>query len=143
MTKQEIKGYKLIAEFMGGKEVDWFAERVVILPLEHQKHLGLPAIINKENYRTWANSYILENEIMYKFSWDWLMPVVEKIESLGYVSYIEKMNVNYEQHRVYFNEHGSLLEVARGARNESKLLAVYDAVVDFIEWYNKNKKDER
>ncbi len=75
----------------------------------------------------------------YHSDWNWLMPVLEKIESLGYVSTIEKLNFEFDSHRVYFNKQGSLEEVAIGSRDESKFVAIYMAVEDFIVWYNKNK----
>ena len=68
------------------------------------------------------------------------MFVVERIEKSGYASTIEKLNFKNVVHRVYFNELGSLKEVASGARDDDKLVAVYKAVVDFIQWYNKQKK---
>ncbi len=46
MNKSVNKNNKLISIFMGGMPVDWFREEVILFPYEHQKHLGLPKIIN-------------------------------------------------------------------------------------------------
>ena len=55
-----INKNKLIAEFMGLKE-----------------HKGSYYFINKEEW-------IPDVELEYHKSWDWLMPVIEKIETRGY-----------------------------------------------------------
>ena len=67
MSEQEIiEGNKLIAEFMGYKFIeDW-----------HQY------------WRLSDKHLLLENELKYHSSWDWLMPVVEKIEYLYATDYI-------------------------------------------------------
>jgi hypothetical protein len=63
-------------------------------------------------------------------SWDWLMKVVDKIESLGYLVEIRD-NVCFVKtsETDYFSE----LE-------NTKLEATYKATVVFIEWHNKNFK---
>ena len=69
----------------------------------------------------------------YNSDWNWLMEVVEKIEGLGYwieiltgiekICLIGSINSSCESFRVV---------------EETKIKAVYNAVVAFIEWYNKN-----
>lgn len=77
-------------------------------------------------------------------SWDWLIPVVEKIESLSYKktrhfylfktsSYVEikvdRMKVNL------FSKWGT-------NANINTREAVYKAVVEFIKWYNQNNTND-
>lgn len=62
-------------------------------------------------------------------SWDWLMPVVEKIEKMEGVRVIIK---------------GSRCRILAGKKvfschTISKLNSMYRVVVEFIEWYNKQK----
>jgi hypothetical protein len=73
--------------------------------------------------------------------WNWIILVVEEIEKRGYTSNIEKMFGKVGEHRVWFNDANTMQEFGSGARNERKLVAIYDAVVDFINCYN-NKKNE-
>lgn len=77
-------------------------------------------------------------------SWDWLMPVVEKIEEIP----LEEVEGSYKVHR--FNvkiesfyciitdvkdEHRELIVADDGDKRSN----VYYAVVEFIKWYNENK----
>ena len=74
---------------------------------------------------------IIPSGMKYKYSWDWLMPVVEKIESLrdangdAYRFTIDMCNVQIE---------GTHIEIIGGAY---KLNTTYQAVVEFINQYNK------
>ena len=75
----------------------------------------------------------------YHSSWDWLMPVVEKIESLGYVTQIWGLwNKNYT-YSFSITQKGNLnIQVGRGISDHSKIESVYTGVIEFINWYNKN-----
>lgn len=73
--------------------------------------------------------------------WDWLMPVVEKIESLGYWFNIKKNHVTVAwdnkttlDSKMIHSEFGDL----------SKIERVYSCVVEFIKYYNynENKKEK-
>lgn len=124
---------RLIAEFMGAtfKEVreefsvrgeDCVSERVEVYGIKSPNFFcGVPSIGN----------------LKYDESWDWLMLVVERIESLGYISIIERLRQPFVEHRVFFNSINTWEEVANGGRHEDKLTAVYEAVLDFIQWKNK------
>ncbi len=84
-----------------------------------------------------VHGYILN----YSSDWNLIMEAVDKIEKIGYTSNIEKMNYSFPQHRVWFNKIVTLEEVANGGREDDKLSAVYAAVVDFINWYNKQENE--
>ena len=94
-----MENNKLIAEFMG---------------LQFSKG---------EYYRPLYNSgdWVSENELRYHDSWDWLMPVVEKIED--YLS-DNVGKVGYFDDGLTIND----IEVR------------YQAVVEFIKWYNDGKQ---
>jgi len=68
----------------------------------------------------------------YDLSWDWLMPVVEKIESLGYFCMINKWT------SVYAGSKDSRLSIT-AIEGKSKIKNTHEAVVEFIQWYNLNK----
>jgi len=63
----------------------------------------------------------------YHTSWDWLIPVVEKIESLGYVFTIQGGKAEY----------GEMISETQCFIAEDKLSSTYQAVVEFIKEYNK------
>lgn len=131
MTTAETNA--LIALFMG------YTERFDLRTTKEPMYQRPPEIEGESSPCFSADKHPEFPNLDYDISWDWLMPVVLKIESLGYVSNIEKMNVKYESHRVWFNKIWTLEEVARGARDESKFVAVYMAVEDMIIWLNKQK----
>ena len=60
-----------------------------------------------------------EGELKYHTSWAWLMPVVEEIDHLEYES-----------------ERLDKIEMAIKTR---QINAVYQAVLEFIKWYNENQ----
>ncbi len=132
MTKEKtISNNILIAEFMGFKS-------------NKAEYYKIP---NKMwHTHNSSDSYVMHHSsnLLFDKEWDWLMPVVEEIEKRGYISTIEKMQLPYTEHRVWFNESNTMKEFACGARDESKFIATYNAVVDFIEFYNKlkNKKGD-
>ena len=115
-----LENNKLIAKFMGGKQTD----RGYFIPYW--------CIVNM------ASIDLGRGKISkYHTSWDWLMPVVEKIESLGYNLHISKKGIMLTE--------GGLLTPGicfYSEGRDTKLQGVYRCVVDFIKWYNKQDKDE-
>ena len=83
------------------------------------------------NPKTSGSIYI--KSLLFHKDWNWLMEVVEKIESLG--NYINitgtytSIGAIEQKNRLFFIEKDSL---------NNKIEAVYKAVVEFIKWYNKN-----
>ena len=67
----------------------------------------------------------------YNSNWNWLMEVVEKIESLGY-------RVTIVRHicRIDLTEESKLII----SEDIKKIEAVYSACLEFIKWYNKQNK---
>ncbi len=70
-------------------------------------------------------------------SWDWIIPVVEKIESLpeGFIVPIHKTSCS-----IIMNGK-SLINPPIHKQASTKFKAVYDAVFEFINWYNSYKSN--
>lgn len=75
--------------------------------------------------------------LRYHESWDWLMPVVEKISK------------NYDVSICYFDADCACyinkqsiegFEICSYGNFEPSILNAYKAVVEFIKWYNKNNQ---
>ncbi len=87
--------------------------------------------------------YELE-ELSFNSSWDWLMEVVEKIESVFDSSISVKIEANYcsistsSQYAMAFPERDCELDEV----GQTKIQAVYKAVIGFIDWYNKQNSPE-
>ena len=151
MTKKEIlKGDKIISKFMGEKislkerfGENW--DKVIKL------HTGVSEIPN------------------YHSSWDWLMPVVDKIQEIGanieILPHHSKLAWFYSPKKSITFTHGSsngtwketrkpfdsiggkfysrcvgIGDTAEKINVKTKIEATYNNVVYFIEWYNKKIK---
>lgn len=114
MTPEEIKeGNKLIAEFMGwyrdlevnkGSDINWF---------HHEHSTKITSTLSLPVRPTYFK---------YHSSWDWLMPVVEKIET----------------YRLVYPKHADFV-------CDCKIVVLkhvlYREVVEFIKWYNSQQQD--
>ena len=126
MTNEEIiEGNKLIAEFMGGK----------FRKSKDKNTLNKYFDLKDKGY------FYYENEIRYHTSWDWIMPVLEKIEQLGCIIEISYslvcmcricvIGIKHEKAFNIINDNNGGLE---------PIIAIYKSVVEFIKWYNQNTK---
>ena len=124
---------KIIAEFMGK---EW-----------NKSFFAGVSIINPSN-------------ITYKFDtdWNWLMEVVEKIESLDINKFSKQLgredvkpiegkfyltvfdNQAEFLASVYYWQHDNNIKGLKKENGNSKIEAVYNACVEFIKWYNENKQ---
>lgn len=132
-TKEIIENNKLIAEFMGVNEVESFYESYhTKIPIWYTR-IGLydsPAFSSPNL----SFPDFLEHS-KYHQSWDWLMPVVEMIESLEFRCEIGK-------HSIYIyptNSYDDIINVDVD-RHSNKLESLYEAVLRFIKWYNSQPK---
>ena len=79
-------------------------------------------------------------QMQFNNSWDWLMPVVERIESLNYQHAISIGAIRVFCHTT---ESADCVDFEYGTsigNGKSKIQAVYSAVVHFINWYNEQSK---
>ena len=70
-------------------------------------------------------------ELEFHSDWNWLMLVVEKIESLGY-----RIEIVKHICRIYLSNKETIII----SENIPKVEAVYNACVEFIKWYNNQNK---
>jgi hypothetical protein len=89
-------------------------------------------LIDAVDIDTWFEE---NTELRYHTSWDWLMPVVEKIESLGFEFMITETRCAIKN-----NTDNSIEEVYHCELLFNKRECVYMSVVEFIKWYNKENK---
>lgn len=121
MNESEIiESNKLIAKFMNYDYLDDF---------------NYP----ENNETGWYNDngeYICR-ELKFHSSWDQLIPVVEKIEKIdGYYVQIEETSCYVYDVNTFDDEQcDSIISIDA----ETKKMAVYRAVVEFIKFYNKQK----
>ena len=124
---------RLIAEFMGAKPVDvlngWQKydkekEGQAYEIEAHSEYISLQE----------TKDCFFGDTMQYDTSWDWLMPVVEKIEGMNYSVEIYSMGLG--NNRTTFYSCGAIVNT-HSRLEESKIKSVYKAVVEFIKWYNK------
>lgn len=116
MTNKEIiEGNKLIAEFM---EVD---------------------VSDYTSYEEESRKCYAENDLEYHSSWEWLMPVVEKIESITNETNHYIYNVQIEQCWCTITNVTTSTEIVYADR-DTKIGAVYEAVLEFIKCYPWNNE---
>ena len=131
MTQEEITtGNKLIAEFIGFK------------------------LVPCNNGIAWDNNKIIKpislhgsleghNNGKFHSSWDWLMPVVEKIEEHKYPETYQNSSDGPEIHDCAYMRtmHGKMARINRHQlfQAETLIKAVWLACVDFIKWDNNHK----
>lgn len=134
MKKEDILKYNpLIAKFMGyeyeiGEETQprgWYT-------------LIKSTLISDTTHR----EYLCRNDLEMKYhkSWNWLMDVVEKIEE----NTPYKINILECECEIYsivsdgfITSKNSIIDKYR----DTKIEAVYEAIVEFIEWYNSKNKN--
>ncbi len=116
---------KLIAEFMG-----WTQQMDVT-----ERFYG--AWFDENNIRKAWSEYQGNEPLLFDSSWDWLMPVVEKIEGMGCIVEIW-LSLGKGCKIVKGSFKTPLITIANTESN-STIKAVYEAVVDFINWHNKKQ----
>jgi hypothetical protein len=120
MNKQESN--KLLAEFMGC----------------YQNNEGFWGFENTPNHKTWNNDRFLDCT-KYDTDWNWLIEIVEKIESFVDENKHAKYNFITEQSFVEIidnNTSDTIVEIDR----DTKMEATYNACVQFVQWYNNQNK---
>ncbi len=99
--------------------------------------MGLKTLTRKEAEGKWEILNVNEVSILehqrYHLSWDWLMPVVEKIESISDTE-LTCMTTEIKEYQFQIYLSNTCL------RDTNKLELIYQAVLEFIEWYNQTQQ---
>lgn len=99
---------ELIAEFMGWERYS-------------QNSFKCPNIYPIENSTSYGWTTFTADQFQFTDSWDWLMPVVEKVSEYRMAYPVQAMRV-------------CNLKIVTGKQH------LYIAVIEFIKWYNDQKK---
>lgn len=125
MTTEIIEGNKSIAEFMG--------RQIVESPWPHKS-------LEEQGY--WVHQLgqnYFKTKLKYHSSWDWLMPVVEKIELMpNYSVRIQINSCNITDHSHPAWPDGKLISWRNGNK---KIENGWLAVIEFITWLKTQTKD--
>ena len=108
---------KIIAEFLGYIDNGCSEEGFLIDP--------------KTNYDICIDS------LQFHSDWNWLMEVVEKIESIKIETYKVKVDIYFNCCQINPTHWEQLISIY--GNKETKIEAVYNACIEFIKWYNENK----
>ena len=141
MTNQEIlEGNKLIAEFMQYSDID----------CHECKHSGVC-----NHLQCGLSTQEKIEQFKFNSSWDWLMEVIDKIESLeGSNPFKNNPKVKFQGDHVeifwystyrgdciYWKNYTGIDNNTYQHKNQedSRILAAFRAIIEFIKWYNKKK----
>lgn len=130
---------KLIAEFMGFRRTNDNDDELDGSSTERYKHWHLGGL-----------GYFDDNDLKYHSSWEWLMPVIEKIEALPEDKFHGRFAVSICSNGCSI--YGTNLDT-RGGRHfhpaymsdpnailETKIESTWYNVVSFIKWFNTQKQ---
>ena len=128
MTRKEvIEGNKLIAEFMG-YSVGFPHKTDKYGYIQTVEGYIIPSIVNPSPHPSDIDTHQFSlTDLRFHSSWDWLIPVINKIYDLSeYYTYKDET-------QTFYSEGG--IEI-----NTKYIEETYKDVVEFIEWFNSNKK---
>lgn len=128
---QDIKiseGNKLIAEFMGYYQPKEEQDNLFSFEVYYSRKRCRKDFPEKEvstYYGEDIEDHAFVDDGKFHSSWDWLMPVVNKIRSL------------YNNTAV---DHNDIIDDLAEGCIEANIIQVWTAVVEFIKWYNNERK---
>lgn len=138
MKEQISKGNKLIALFMGAE--------IMGSKTSPQGIVEIQSIAFKEDGSFKESIRDFERQLKYHSSWNWLMPVIEKISEYKYEN--SELNIDRAYPRTFgmSSNKDSSLKLFRFNRmplhqSETLIEASWKAVIEFIEYYNESLKD--
>lgn len=98
------------------------------------KFMGL-VVSDRDNYTSELHTNV-DADLKYHTSWDWLMPVVEKIEEDDEID----VNILLNGTRIFkWRTDVDIVNNIAEISFDKKINHVYDAVVEYIKCYNKIK----
>lgn len=130
------QGNCLIAEFMGATNKSRYGDYP-------EGAFRFPTTLHDSQVPDEASGhevpYIHLKDLQYNTSWDWLMPVIEKINTIALDEHGE-MNVMFAAHECLIGEeyNNPKVEVKRDFK-KPLIEMLWLAVVEFIKWKNNQK----
>lgn len=135
------EGNRILAQFMGGTvvssekyEMPHGSNSEVVI----EKWGGLSGIPSHDQELAAIGIF------RYETSWNWIFPVIDKIESLGFCFSIHRRGIQitkfYEDHRGF--EATDLIideDFLDDYAGEAKRFAAWDCCVSFVDWYTKDQ----
>ncbi len=125
---------RIIAEFMGhdkkGDDATWTFPSYLQGKLWVDEHF----FDNTDEYI--GRKPIEVSELKFHSDWRWMMEVVDKIESLGFDTSLDRYE--FGKKTTFFIRYGGS-NTQSGISKDNKIEAVYNACLEFIQWYNQNK----
>lgn len=89
--------------------------------------------VKEDKYHNWE-------DVNYHTSWDWMMPVVEKIRNLGYhIEITISVDCSVDIIKLRGDPSKDVLHIVAYS---SAIDAVYTAIYQFITWYNQQKQKD-
>jgi len=146
MTKKQItEGNRLITQFMGWELIQT-KDELKAWVFKNKETGNVMLLDDRKPYdkKFWNKDSVLE----FNESWDWLMPVIDKIEIISKtpIQFYFKERENGQaidgiKYKVGLNPNrdNNIHDVFIG-ESISKIEATFISVVEFINWYNKQKK---
>jgi hypothetical protein len=122
----EITGNKLIGVFHGAE----YSPTTQRLYYESESMRDFALLIHATNVNI--------EEAKYHTSWDWLMPVVQKIEWLDSKDIDCRITIERQECRIYFDN--GIEKYERLIGSHPKIETVWLSIISFINWYNTQSK---
>lgn len=132
ITQDIIEGNKLIAEFI--EMIIHPATELSGNEILYQWPVNLKQNIGKDRNFPDINTYSLKR-LQFHTSWDWLMPVLEKIPTLNPDK--GRLWFEYQISRCHCRIYTNISEEWKNNGGTTHA-AVYKTIVEFISWYNQN-----
>ena len=131
MTNEQIlENNKLIAEFMELKQVKWPDEKELFwVNNNFIEDFTYFDDYSDDSKFDWGNSLPQTNKLIYNYSWDWLMPVVEKILKTIGVKCLDECD----------DKEWYVITGVTRLTLGCPINFVFNRVVQYIKWYNENK----
>jgi hypothetical protein len=137
MDKEEIEaGNKIIAEWMGLKQVMWPDEKELMWVNKNfvEDFTDFENFSNDSKF-DWAGSLPQATKLQYHYNWNWLMEVFTKIEKIGETD--KKYGTLCDITTNYIKV-GHIVLDHKLQDYSTKIEGVFKAVVEFIKWHNDN-----
>lgn len=128
----------LLPQFRGSDHAEWCSTQEIQIDWDNLKDIEL---YEKTGGYYWE---ISSNHLCYESSWNWLMSVVEKIESITMGTIIPVFEVVIRQNKCVIESHpqwdyyGKLYSEIT-IREDSKIKSTWLAIIEFIKWYDAQK----